>query len=185
MASKQTLHRGQELPRAVGGGIWKQLFLASFFFRRVRCLFRVVKFGLNTTQLPFFLTSKPTEKCVPSHNQHLNRALFLNQLTKDVACALVACCTIQAQKDTQGSVMEPHPAVNALIAGGKAAVTAGDRTTASQQLHEATKVSVAPKADVNQLLFRHGEAGEMETARPPQETWFDLVEDRGLFRDSL
>lgn len=46
----------------------------------------------------------------------------------------------QAHKDTQETAMESQPAVNDMLARGKAAVAAGDRAAASQQLHEATKV---------------------------------------------
>lgn len=36
--------------------------------------------------------------------------------------------------------MESQPAVSGLLLEGKAAIAAGDRTIASQRLHEATKV---------------------------------------------
>lgn len=39
-------------------------------------------------------------------------------------------------------MMESQQTVGALLKAGKAAVAAGDRTTASQQLHEATKVGL-------------------------------------------
>ncbi|CAM9479805.1 unnamed protein product, partial [Ectocarpus fasciculatus] len=43
--------------------------------------------------------------------------------------------------------MDSQPTVGGLLAGAKAAVTAGDRTAASQQLHEATKLAPEnPKA---------------------------------------
>ncbi|CAM9557787.1 unnamed protein product, partial [Ectocarpus sp. 12 AP-2014] len=45
-----------------------------------------------------------------------------------------------AEHATNGT-MDSQPSVGGLLAGAKAALMAGDRTVASQQLHEATKLA--------------------------------------------